>query len=87
MKSKKDLIKIFVKAKEKNARVIGILLNIKSYRYSEIIVNNRSNFDKKLEYYNATYDDNLKHKLDNKIYISDFAYAQNPKELFQKLNY
>ena len=87
MSLKQELIDCFNEGLENDCQMIGVLVDIKNYDYSELIVNNRQNIKKKLEYYKETYDKNLSHRHADNICITDFAYARNPRELFKKLDY
>lgn len=87
MSFKKELINCFIEGLENDCQMVGVIVDIKDYDYSELIVNSRANIKKKIEYYKETYDDNLSHKNADDICITNFAYADNPRELFKKLDY
>lgn len=68
---KNELIQVFERAKKKSADYVGVKIHMDGYPENELIINKRENFDSKLNYYLATYDDNLQHKYAKGIYIAD----------------
>jgi len=53
----------FIINQAKNLKVnLGLFIEMPGFEMPEIIVNPPENLDKKLEYYKATYNENLEHK-------------------------
>lgn len=57
--NKKEFAGIFKKAIEENARYIGVGIQTEGSRRPEIIINPTENFEEKLKYYRAAYDEDL----------------------------
>lgn len=55
----KDLEKCFNDAKKGGLTFIMVAIEMPGFEEPEIIINHKSNFDKKLEYYKRTYNDDL----------------------------
>lgn len=72
-----DLIKCFNKAKEYDYTYIGVRIKIKGYSKPEIIINPKSNFDKKLEYYKQNYNEDLTLKNSDNIRITGISYGDD----------
>lgn len=53
---------------------IGLFIEMPGFEKPELIVNPLENLPKKLEYYKATYDDNLEHKHAKGIKIIGYTY-------------
>lgn len=68
-KTLKDLEELFEDAKKDNATFIAIIVKMEGFQSPEIIVNTNVNFDKKLEYYKNSYNDDLTLKAFNGIKI------------------
>lgn len=66
--SKQNLIDVFEECKTYNVPIC-VTLKLPNTPGNELIINPPENFDKKLDYYLATYDDNLKHKNNPEIKI------------------
>ena len=77
----KDLINIFEEAIEKEAYCIVVQLRIEGYKEDEYIINFYENFEKKLNYYKNTYNDDLEHKFDTKVKIVDISYHFNLNDM------
>lgn len=57
--NKSKLKAIFINAKAKDARYIGVRIKTEGCSEPEIIINQNGNFDDKYDYYMKAYDDNL----------------------------
>jgi hypothetical protein len=73
MTNKERLNKLFNQAIEHNYDYIGVVVEMNGFPSPELIINSRANFEKKLEYYNNAYDDDLVLKSFNGIKIIDFG--------------
>ena len=73
----KDLIECFNKAKEYDYTYVGVKIAMDGFPQPEVIINSKSNFDKKLEYYQNAYDEDLTLKTFNGVRIIDFAYGDD----------
>jgi hypothetical protein len=78
---KERLNYLFNQAIEHNYDYIGVVVEMSGFPSEELIVNSRPNFEKKLEYYNNAYDDDLVLKSFNGIKIVDFTLACDIGEL------
>jgi len=65
-----DLIRVFDDANE-GYQYVGVLIQMEGFPMPELIINENANFDKKLEYYKKTYDENCNHKFAKGIKIID----------------
>lgn len=65
----------FNAAKEKKAKFVGVKISMEGFPTPEIIINEISNYDKKLEYYKHAYKDNLVLKAYDGIKIVGFTYG------------
>jgi len=72
---------VFGDAKQVSAKYIAVQIRMDGYEKDEIIINEAENIDKKLAYYQNTYDENLLHKHAAGIKIIDFTYANTYAEL------
>lgn len=54
---------------------LGIFIEMPGFEFPEIIINPVESLEKKLEYWKATYDDNLEHKHAKGIRIIDWNFA------------
>lgn len=77
----KDLELIFKKAKEVNAKYIGVQIYTRGNLRPEIIINHKESFDNKLEYYKKAYTDNLVLKSYDGISIKGIAFGNSFKEI------
>ena len=59
--TKKELTIIFMDAKS-NKTDVGVEVTIPGQKDTEFIINKNKSIDNKLDYYLATYDDDLRHK-------------------------
>lgn len=75
------LINNFEVAKAKRAGYIGVLIEMEGFEKPEVIINSYANFDKKLEYYTSSYDENLNHKFAKGIKIVGFTYGESFSEI------
>ena len=80
-----DLKKCFYEASTKDAKYVGVLIEMEGFPKPEAIINQNDNFDSKFDYYNNTYDENLNHKYANGIKIISFAYGNSFAEIEGKL--
>jgi hypothetical protein len=65
------IIKQAIKAKTS----VGVIIEMPGFKSPEIIINPPENLEKKLEYYQNTYDENLKHKHAEGIKIIGYTYC------------
>lgn len=77
--NKDKLIKVFNKGKETNS-FVQVEVTIPGQEGTEFIVNKPSSIDNKLEYYLRTYDDELKHCMNDKVIIVDASYFDEDKQ-------
>ncbi|AAK79179.1 hypothetical protein BJV85_002791 [Clostridium acetobutylicum] len=77
---KQELDKCFIKAKNQAYSYVAVVIKIEGFPVPEIIVNYQENFDKKQEYYDKTYDDNLNHKFAKGIKIVAISVANDLSE-------
>lgn len=87
MLKKKNLEKCFESAKFCDAKFIGVLVEMNGFEKAELIVNQKENFDKKLEYYKNAYNDDLVLKSFNGIKIIGFTHSDNLEQLERYLIY
>lgn len=57
----------------RDGKSIGLYIEMPGFEYPELIINPWENLPKKLEYYKATYDDNLEHKYSKGIKIIEYT--------------
>lgn len=67
--NKEKLKEVFSYGIKENKKYIGVLIFMEGFEKPEIIVNERENFESKLNYYIETYDDELIHKFSRGIKI------------------
>lgn len=72
-----NLQNLFSSAKKANAKYVGIKVLLPDSKEPEIIINPFNNFDSKLEYYEKTYTDDLRHKHDLQVEIIGFTYGNS----------
>lgn len=65
----------FAEAKKLNYNYVAVKIDMQGFEKPEVIINEKANFDKKLEYYEKAYDDNLVLKSFNGIRIVGFTFA------------
>lgn len=75
---KSELMGIIEKAIEEDAKYIAVKVRLKDYE-PEIIINCRNNFQRKMNYYNLMYDDNLNLLTNKEIKIVDASYGNISK--------
>lgn len=61
LRNQKDLVDYFAKCVENHAAA-ALFITIPGCEKAELIINQRENFEYKLDYYSRTYNDNLEHK-------------------------
>jgi len=76
-----NLKKCFDGAKVKNKRFVGVVIGMDGFPKPEVIINEASNFDSKLAYYQKTYDEDLNHKFADGIKIIGFAFGDSFQEI------
>lgn len=82
-----DLIVLFDSAKELEVKYIGVAVDTEGLEKPEVIITPIENFDKKLEFYKKTYDNDLNHKFSkDKIRIIEFVYGDDFAEIEKLLN-
>lgn len=82
---KHDLVKIFAEAVKNNAEYTGVCVETVGMPHYEIIINKYENLDKKLEYYINNYTDDLVLKTFDGVKIVRAGYANNLREMEEKL--
>lgn len=85
MLNKKMLKNCIVAAKHLNMKFIAVKISFDGCEKSEIIINDYSNFDYKLAYYESAYDDNLCLNHNNEIKITGFTYGNSFEEIQKDL--
>ena len=70
-----NLRNCFNSAKELKYNYVAVKIDMQGFEKPEVIINEKANFDKKLEYYEKAYDDNLVLKSFNGIRIVGFTFA------------
>lgn len=83
--NKESLKNCFDKAKLENANFVGMFIEMPNFEKPELIVNQKENFDKKLEYLLNTYDEHLEHKYSKGVSIIKFAYGKTIEEVTNNL--
>ena len=87
-KSPKERLEIeFLGAIEHNVPYVAVVVEMDGFEKPEIIVNQRANFEKKLEYYKSAYNDDLTLKSFNGIRIIDFESGDNFEALEMNLRF
>ena len=79
-----ELVNVFISVIEDNYNYIAVYVQVKNSTMPEIIINGRSNFKAKLEYYINAYDDDLRLKTCNDIKILKVKKINNFSELDKK---
>lgn len=77
----------FNMAMAENIEYVGVVIKMEGFPQTEVIINRFENFEKKLEYYKNTYDENLKHKFAEGISIINYAYGYCFESINEELNY
>lgn len=67
----------------KESKFVGLLIDIDGAR--EVIINSKDNYDKKAEYYEKTYDENLYHRHAKEIRIVGYTFGYNFAEIQEDL--
>lgn len=81
MLKKEDLINCFEQAKKVNAVYIGVVIETRGSKGSEVIINPRENFESKLEYYKNAYNDDMILKTYDGICITKIDYGNTFQQL------
>ena len=79
-----ELVNMFISAIEQEYKYIVVYVQVKNSKSPEIIINERSNFKEKLDYYVNAYDDDLKLKACNDISILNVKKINSFSELDKK---
>lgn len=72
--------------KENEKQGITLVVEIKDYPVPELIIVNHGNLDKKKEYIDEVYDDQLNHKLSDGVKIIDYYFADNWLKMMEEGN-
>lgn len=83
-----DLSKLencFKVAKETNQKYIGVLIKMEGFEKPELIVNESENFERKLEYYKYSYNDDLTLKKCDSVKIIGYAFGSNLEDIYDYL--
>jgi hypothetical protein len=83
--TKNNLMICFDKAVTHEKKYVAVLVDVGLDGY-EIIVNPNENFEKKIEYYMATYDNDLRHKFAD-VKIVGFTYGDSLMDIEYDLGY
>lgn len=81
----KNLEYCFNKALKYNANYFGIKVQLEEKSYSEVIINERRNFEFKWDYYTKAYNEDLTHKHNEKIKIIGFTYGNTFEDIEKDL--
>ena len=81
----KNLENCFNRALENNANYLGIKVQLEERFCSQIIINERNNFDSELDFFKKTYNENLTHKHGEKIKIVGFTYGNTFEDIEKDL--
>lgn len=80
-----DLEDCFKFAKELNEKFVGIKIQMQGFEKPELIINQKENFDTKLEYYKKAYNEDLTLKAFNGIKIIGFTYGNEFQDIEKDL--
>ena len=81
----KSLENCFNGAIKNNANYLGVKVQLEDRSYSEVIINERRNFDFKWDYYTKAYNEDLIHKHNEKIKIIGFTYGNTFEDIERDL--
>jgi hypothetical protein len=81
----KNLENCFDEATKQNKKYIGVKIKMQDFPRSEIIINERENFEKKLHYYQNAYSEDLSLKTSSGIRIVGFTYGDSFKDIEEDL--
>lgn len=76
-----NLEKCFYEASQKDAKYVGVKIQMQGVPKPEIIINENENFDSKFDYYKKAYNDDLTLKTFNGIKIIGFTYGDSFEEI------
>lgn len=76
----------FEMAIQTGAKYVAVLVEMEGFPESEVIINERANFETKLAYYQKTYDGNLQHKYAKGIAIVGFTYGDSFQDISDDFN-
>lgn len=76
-----NLEKCFYEASQKDAKYVGVKIQMRGFQKPEIIINENENFDSKFDYYKKAYNDDLTLKTFNGIKIIGFTYGDSFEEI------
>ena len=72
-------------AKETNQNIIGVLIEMQGFEKPELILNQKENFEAKLNYYKKAYNEDLTLKAFNGIKIIGYAFGSNANDIMDYL--
>ncbi|ALS22113.1 hypothetical protein [Paenibacillus naphthalenovorans] len=81
MITQNDLKLAFDAATVNGDRFVGLKIQMSGFEKDEIIINERENFQAKLEYYQRVYDEDLNHKFSQGIKILGITSANSFDEI------
>lgn len=81
----KELEKCFYEASHKEAKYVGVKIQMQGFPKPEIIINENANFEDKFLYYKKAYNDKLTLKTFNGIRIIGFTYGNSFKDIEKDL--
>lgn len=81
----KNLKKCFKRSKSQGCKIRRCKIKMEGFPKEEIIINDNENFDRKLQYYEYSYDKNLTLKTFDGIKIVGFTYGDNFEEIEKDL--
>lgn len=79
------LERCFTRAKEEGIKYVGVRISMPNFEKFEVIINPIENFEKKLEYYQNAYTDDLKLKAFNEIKIIGFTFGNSYADIERDL--
>lgn len=80
-----NLENCFNQAALSHANFVAVKVEMSGFPEPEIIINSQPNIQSKLEYYKATYDENLEHKHAAGIKIVAFTHGEDFDDIYEDL--
>ncbi|WP_236896993.1 hypothetical protein [Clostridium beijerinckii] len=80
-----NLERCFYEASQKDAKYVGVKIQMKGFPKAETIINENENFDSKFDYYKKAYNEDLTLKTFNGINIIGFTYGNSFDEIEKDL--
>lgn len=77
----KDLEFCFTEALALACGYVAVVIKMEGFPSNEIIINDRNNFDSKLDYYKTAYNEDLTHKFSKGISIVGFTYGDSFEDI------